>query len=66
MEDGVSHDAEIEIGDNDDAKAAGLEWFRGYIEACPGLKTAGAVTIDVESISEVVDGKTKYHLTPYL
>ena len=66
MEDGVSHDAEIEIGDNDDAKVAGYDWFRNYIEACPGLKAAGAGILDIESISEVVDGETKYHLAPWL
>lgn len=56
-EDGVSHDAVIQIGDNEDAQAAGRKWFREYIEECPGLKAAGASTIDIEAIIELDSGK---------
>lgn len=66
LEDGVSHDAEIEIGKDDDAVEMGFFWFHDYIETCPGLKAAGASTIDIEGITEIVDGKTKYHFIPYL
>lgn len=52
---------EIEIDEKDDAFEAGRKWFQNYLKTNPDMVAVGGSTEDLQVVSEVIEGKVKYH-----